>query len=83
MIKKLLFIGAGAVGSYLGSFLSRAGHDVMLVDPWAENVEMIRRKGIHATGPHEPFETHPAAVHLNEAARLERDYDIAFLAMKA
>ena len=83
MTKKLLFIGAGAVGSYLGSFLSRAGHDVTLVDPWAENVETIRRKGIHVTGPHEPFEAHPAAVHLNEAARLERDYDIAFLAMKA
>jgi hypothetical protein len=78
MKKKLLFIGAGAVGSYLGSFLSRDGHDVTLVDPWAENVETIRRQGIHATGPHEPFEAHPTAVHLNEAARLDRDYDIAF-----
>lgn len=83
MRKKLLFVGAGAIGSYLGSFLSRAGHDVTLVDPWAENVETIRRQGIHATGPHEPFEAHPSAVHLNEAARLERDYDIAFVAMKA
>ena len=83
MKKKLLFVGAGAVGSYLGSHLSRAGHDVTLVDPWAENVETIRRQGIRATGPHEPFEAHPTAVHLNEAARLERDYDIAFVAMKA
>ena len=32
-MKKLLFVGAGAVGSYLGAFLSRAGHDVMFVDP--------------------------------------------------
>ena len=82
MKKKLLFIGAGAVGSYLGSFLSRSGHDVTFVDPWAENVETIRRQGIRVMGPHEPFEARPAAVHLNDAALLPSDYDIAFVAMK-
>jgi 2-dehydropantoate 2-reductase len=46
MAKKILFVGAGAIGSYIGSFLSRAGHDVTLVDPWAEQVETIRKKGI-------------------------------------
>src|SRR5213083_227359 len=83
MGKKLLFVGAGAIGSYLGAFLSRAGHDVTLVDPWADQVETIRERGISVTGPHEPFEARPAAVHLNEAARLPRDYDIAFVATKA
>jgi 2-dehydropantoate 2-reductase len=80
--KKLLFVGAGAIGSYLGAFLARAGHDVTLVDPWAEQVEAIRQQGISVTGPHEPFEARPTAVHLNEAARLPRDFDIAFVAMK-
>jgi 2-dehydropantoate 2-reductase len=83
MGKKLLFVGAGAIGSYLGAFLSRAGHDVTLVDPWADQVETIRARGISVTGPHEPFEARPTAVHLHEAARLPRDYDIAFVAMKA
>jgi 2-dehydropantoate 2-reductase len=82
MKKKLLFIGAGAVGSYLGSFLSRSGHDVTFVDPWAENVETIRQRGIRVIGPHEPFDARPAAFHLNEAARLPNDYDIVFVAMK-
>src|SRR2546429_2018613 len=82
MARKLLFVGAGAIGSYLGAFLSRAGHDVTLVDPWADQVETIRERGISVTGPHEPFEARPAAVHLHEAARLPRDYDIAFVAMK-
>ena len=45
MSRKILFVGAGAIGSYLGAFLSRAGHDVTLVDPWAEQVETIRQKG--------------------------------------
>jgi 2-dehydropantoate 2-reductase len=80
---KLLFVGAGAIGSYLGAFLSRAGHDVTLVDPWADQVEAIRQRGIAVTGPHEPFEARPAAVHLHEAARLPRDFEIAFVAMKA
>jgi 2-dehydropantoate 2-reductase len=79
---KLLFVGAGAIGSYLGAFLSRAGHDVTLVDPWAEQVEAIRQRGIAVTGPHEPFEARPRAVHLHEAARLPHDHDIAFVAMK-
>ena len=55
MGKKLLFVGAGAIGSYLGSFLSRAGHEVTLIDPWAEQVDTINRQGISVTGPHDPF----------------------------
>src|SRR6266699_2801395 len=82
MAKKILFVGAGAIGSYIGSFLSRAGHDVTLVDPWAEQVETIRKKGISVTGPHDPFEAHPKAFHLNESQRLPRDFEIAFVAMK-
>src|SRR3989441_5164404 len=82
MAKKILFVGAGAIGSYIGSFLSRAGHDVTLVDPWAEQVETIRKKGISVTGPHDPFEAHPKAFHLNESQRMPRDFDLAFVAMK-
>jgi 2-dehydropantoate 2-reductase len=82
MSKKILFVGAGAIGSYLGAFLSRAGHDVTLVDPWAEQVDTVRARGISVTGPHDPFEARPAAVHLNEAARLPRDFDIGFVALK-
>jgi 2-dehydropantoate 2-reductase len=82
MGKKVLFVGAGAIGSYLGSFLSRAGHDVTLIDPWAEQVETIRQRGISVTGPHDPFVAHPTAVHLHEAQRLPRDFEIAFVAMK-
>ena len=83
MGKKILFVGAGAIGSYLGAFLTRAGHDVTLVDAWADQVEAIRQRGISVTGPHDPFEARPTAVHLHEAARLPRDFEIAFVAMKA
>ena len=82
MGKKVLFVGAGAIGSYLGAFLARAGHDVTIVDAWAEQVETIRRQGISVTGPHDPFNARPKAVHLHEAQRLPRDFEMAFIAMK-
>jgi len=76
-------VGAGAIGSYLGAFLAKAGHEVTLIDPWAEQVEAIRAKGLAVTGPHEAFTAHPTAIHLHEAARLPRDFEIAFVAVKA
>ncbi|HEU5195563.1 MAG TPA: 2-dehydropantoate 2-reductase [Methylomirabilota bacterium] len=82
MSKKILFVGAGAIGSYIGSFLTRASHDVTLIDPWAEQVEAVRAKGISVTGPHDPFTARPKIVHLHEAQRLPRDFEIAFVAMK-
>ena len=83
MGKKILFVGAGAIGSYIGAFLSRAGHDVTLVDAWADQVETIRRQGIAVTGPHDPFTARPKAMHLHEAQRLPQDFQIVFIAMKA
>src|SRR5207237_10663700 len=78
---KILFVGAGAIGSYLGAFLTRAGQDVTLIDPWAEQVETVRAKGISVSGPHDPFEARPAIHHLHEAQRLPRDFDVAFVPM--
>ena len=83
MTKRLLFVGAGAIGSYLGGHFARAGHDVTLIDPWAEQVESIRRDGLAVEGPHDPFVARPSAVHLHEAARLRRDFELTFVAMKA
>jgi 2-dehydropantoate 2-reductase len=80
--KKILFVGAGAIGSYLGAFLSRAGHAVTLIDAWAEQVDTINRQGISVTGPHDPFAARPTAVHLHESQRVPRDFDLAFVAMK-
>ncbi len=81
--KRILFVGAGAIGSYLGGHLTRAGHDVTLIDPWAEQVETVRRDGLTVSGPHAPFVVRPAAVHLHEAARLPSDFDFIFVAVKA
>jgi 2-dehydropantoate 2-reductase len=45
-------------------------------------VEAIRRDGLLVEGPHDPFVARPTAVHLHEAARLPRDFELTFVAMK-
>ncbi len=83
--KRIIFIGAGAVGSYLGGWLDHTGHDVTIVDPWAEQVEKIRADGLFVEGPHDPFTAHPKMFHLheNELVARQESFDIGFVAMKA
>jgi 2-dehydropantoate 2-reductase len=83
--KRIIFIGAGAVGSYIGGWLSHSGHDVAMVDPWAEQVETIRANGMRVSGPHDPFVAKPAMFHLHENELLAREdqFDIGFVAVKA
>lgn len=83
--QRIIFIGAGAVGSYLGGWLDHLGHDVTIVDPWAEQVEKIRADGLQVEGPHEPFTAHPKMFHLHENELVARQdkFDIGFVAMKA
>ena len=83
MSHKILFVGAGAVGSYLASFFARAGHDVTAIDSWPEQVEAIRQRGVAVTGPHEPFNARFTALHMHEAQQLGADFDIGIVAMKS
>ena len=41
MAKRILIMGAGAVGSYVGGYMARMGEDVIFVDPWPEHVSTI------------------------------------------
>lgn len=43
---KTVIIGAGAMGSLFGGFLSLSGEEVWLVDIWKEHIDAIRSKGI-------------------------------------
>ena len=80
---RILFVGAGAVGSYLASFFARAGHDVTVIDSWPEQVETIRQRGVSVTGPHEPFTARFKTLHVHEAQQLGADFDIGVVAMKS
>ncbi len=83
--KRILIVGAGAVGSYIGGWLSHTGHDVVFADSWAEQVDAINSEGLRVEGPHASFVSHPSAFHLHQsqALALEAKFDIAFIAVKA
>jgi len=80
MAKRMLFIGAGAIGSYLGAFLARPGTR----SPWwirAEQVETLGRQGIAVTAPttpSRPSRRDPRA----RAAAARSDFDIGFIAIR-
>jgi 2-dehydropantoate 2-reductase len=43
---KIAIIGAGAMGSLFGGMISRAGHDVLLYDPYREHVDAVNVGGL-------------------------------------
>jgi len=87
MTKRLAFVGAGALGGYVGGTLAHLGHDVTFIDPWPEQVEAIRAGRLELDGmtPEERFTVKKAkALHLTEAQSLAKaPVDVAFVAMKS
>ena len=47
---KIAVLGAGAMGSIYGGRLAEGGHEVTLVDIWAEHVDRINREGLRLDG---------------------------------
>jgi 2-dehydropantoate 2-reductase len=87
MGKKIVVVGAGAIGGYAGGHLTRAGHDVTFIDPWPEHVEYMRAHGLQLSGL-TSGETHSIrvkAMHLCEVQSLikDRPIDIVFMCMKS
>jgi len=84
MGKKIAFMGAGGVGSYVGGHFARVGEDVTLIDPWPEHIDTIKRDGLHLGGTQGEYVVHPRALHLHEVQSLFKDpVDIAFVCVKS
>jgi 2-dehydropantoate 2-reductase len=86
MPKRIAIVGAGALGGYVGGNFARQGLDVTLIDPWPENVETIRSRGLELDGltPEEKFTAKPKIIHLTEVQALAKTpFDVAFVAMKS
>jgi 2-dehydropantoate 2-reductase len=77
---RFLIWGAGAIGGTMGAYLSRAGHDVTLVDTAGDHVSAIGRAGLSITGPIAQFtEAVPAVT----PDGLDGQWDTIILATKA
>ena len=83
MADKIAIMGPGAVGSYVGAFLVREGHDITFIDMWPEHVETMRSKGLRASGSQGDFTVPVNAMHLTEAQGIAEMFDFAFITVKS
>jgi 2-dehydropantoate 2-reductase len=87
MDSRIVIVGAGAIGGYVGGHLARAGADVTLIDAWPEHVEAMRERGLELKGltPAEHHTVRVRALHVCEVQGLvrERPFDIAFVCVKS
>ena len=72
---KIAVLGTGAIGSCVGADLTRAGHDVLLIDQWPAHVEAMKARGLVVTMPKGRDETRVRAVHLCEMKALQPSFD--------
>jgi len=78
--KRIVVVGAGAIGGYTGGNLAHNGFDVTLIDPWPEHIDTIKANGLHLEGTQGEYLVHPKALHLHEVQSLFKDpVDIAFV----
>lgn len=84
MGKRIVFMGAGAVGGYVGGHLARSGEDITLIDPWPEHIDYIKQNGIHLSGTQGDHVVRVKALHLHEVQSLSMEpVDIAFICTKS
>jgi len=87
MGKRIVIVGAGAVGGYAGAHMVEAGEDVTFIDPWPEHVEHMRKHGLRVTHARDvaEFSVPVRALHVTDAQQLakERPVDVAFVCMKS
>lgn len=69
---KIAVIGAGAMGSLYGGYLSKAGQEVYLVDVWEEHIGQINRQGLVIEEADREITVYPKAVsHANEVGTVD------------
>jgi 2-dehydropantoate 2-reductase len=80
---RIAVLGAGANGAGIGADLTRAGHDVTLIEQWPAHVEAMRRNGIRVELPDETRVTPVRVHHLCEVAELRDRFDLVYVLVKA
>lgn len=88
MQKKIVMVGTGALGGYIGGNLAHQGMDVTFIDMWQENLDAIRTRGLELDGvtAEEKFSVKTDKVlHIDRIAELGKGkpVDIAFISVKS
>ncbi len=81
---RIVVIGAGGVGGYIGGRLLLAGQDITLIAQRQENVEHIRRQGLRLEDMQGVRVTQPNILHFGQIEKLVGQvFDVALLCVKS
>jgi 2-dehydropantoate 2-reductase len=83
MITRIAVLGAGAIGSVVGGMLTRAGHDVTLIDQWPEHVDAMKTRGLRLSGTLGDFVVPVRALQIHELQTVGEPFDAVFVAVKS
>ena len=83
MVTRIGIVGAGGIGAIVGGMLSRAGHDVTLVDQWPGHVNAMKKDGLRITGVMGEHVVPVKALHIHELQGVGEPFDMVFVAVKA
>src|SRR5215468_8351822 len=83
MTNRIGILGAGAIGCVVGGLLTKAGHDITLMDQWPEHVETLKRQGLRLSGTCGDHVIAVKALHLHEMQRLTQPFEAIFVAVKS
>lgn len=87
MGKRIVIVGAGAIGGYVGAHMTRAGEDVTIADPWPAHVDHLNEHGMRIDGVTEAENCviPVKAIHLTEMQQLSKEtpIDIGFCCVKS
>ena len=83
MLKKILILGSGAIGSVIGGMLTRSGHNVILADQWSNHVDVMKNNGIKIKKyDGKDFSVDVNAIHIHELQAQEK-FDLIILSVKS
>jgi len=76
-------IGAGAIGCVVGGLLTKAGHDVTLVDQWPEHIEIMKSRGLKLSGTCGDHLIPVKALHIHELQGVATPFEAVFVSVKS
>ena len=76
-------IGAGAIGCVVGGLLTKAGHDVTLVDQWPEHIETMKQRGLRLSGTCGEHTIPVKALHIHELQGVATPFEAIFVSVKS
>lgn len=83
MIRRIVVLGTGAIGSSVAADLAKSGREVTIVDQWPAHVETINARGLRVMMSDDDFTVRVPAKHLCDLAASNDLFDLVLLAAKS